>query len=86
MTNVSPPPMDVLFYHLERMPLEAILPKLLEKTLERGARAVVQAGSDERLQALDAHLWVYEESAFLPHGTKRDGASDRQPIYLTTGE
>ena len=77
---------EVLFYHLERMTLEAILPKLLEKTLERGNRAVVQAGSDERLQALDAHLWVYEESAFLPHGTKRDGASDRQPVYLTTGE
>ena len=86
MANGVPPGPEVLFYHLERATLEAVLPKLLERTLERGQRAVVQTGSDERLQALDAHLWVYEENAFLPHGTQRDGASDRQPIYLTTGD
>ncbi|MGA7117695.1 MAG: DNA polymerase III subunit chi, partial [Hyphomicrobium sp.] len=38
---------EVLFYHLERQPLERVLPGLLEKTLQRGWRAVVQAGSAE---------------------------------------
>ena len=43
---------EVLFYHLQRQPLEAVLPTLLVKSLERGWRAVVQATTDERLAAL----------------------------------
>ena len=77
---------EVLFYHLERQPLERVLPSLLEKTLERGWRAVVQSGSEERLEALDTALWTYSEESFLPHGTKKDGHAAEQPIYLTTGD
>ncbi|MCB1520175.1 MAG: DNA polymerase III subunit chi [Hyphomicrobiaceae bacterium] len=76
---------EVLFYHLERQPLERVLPSLLEKTIERGWRAVVQCGSDERLEALDLGLWTYRDESFLAHGTAKDGASEHQPIYLTTG-
>lgn len=77
---------EVLFYHLERQPLEHVLPALVEKTLERGWRAVVQAGSDERVEALDTLLWTYKDESFLPHGTKRDGRAAEQPVYLTTGD
>lgn len=77
---------EVLFYHLERAPLERVLPSLLERTLERGWRAVVQSGSAERLEALDLALWTYNDASFLPHGTARDGDPSRQPIYLTTGD
>lgn len=77
---------DVLFYHLEPFPLERVLPPLLEKTLERGWRAVVQAGSPERAEALDNHLWTYREESFLPHGSARDGNAAEQPIFLTSGE
>lgn len=76
---------EALFYHLERQPLEAVLPQLLEKTLERGWRAVVQAGSEERLETLDQHLWTWREDSFLPHGRRQDGHPERQPVYLTTG-
>lgn len=76
---------EALFYHLERHPLETVLPLLLLKTLERGWRAVVQAGSEERLEALDQHLWTFDDKAFLPHGRKQDGHAGRQPIFLTTG-
>ncbi len=80
---------DVLFYHLERQPLEAVLPALLEKTLERGWRAVVQVGSQDRLEAIDEMLWTYRADSFLPHGRARDGQlekhHDQQPIILTTG-
>ena len=79
-------PADVMFYHLERQPLERVLPSLVEKTLERGWRAVIQVGSQERLEALDAVLWTYAEESFLPHGTARTGFSADQPVYLTTGE
>ena len=77
---------EVLFYHLEHQPLERVLPSLVEKTLERGWRAVVQAGSEERVEALDMLLWTYREESFLPHGTRRDGNPAAQPVYLTTGE
>lgn len=77
---------DVLFYHLERTTLEAVLPQLLEKTLERGWRAVVQAGSPERLEALDEALWTYRADSFLPHGTVRDGHAQVQPVFLTLGD
>lgn len=77
---------EVLFYHLERAPLERVLPSLLERTLERGWRAVVQSGSTERQEALDLALWTYNDESFLPHGTARDGDPARQPVYLTTGD
>jgi len=76
---------EVLFYHLERQPLEKVLPSLLEKTIERGWRAVIQSGSEERLEALDLALWTYRDDSFLAHGTRKDGMSEHQPIYLTTG-
>lgn len=77
---------EVLFYHLERQPLERVLPSLLERTLERGWRAVVQVGNSERLDALDLTLWTYREDSFLPHGRAEDGHAAEQPIYLTTGD
>jgi DNA polymerase III subunit chi len=74
---------EVYFYHLERRSLEEVLPTLLERSLERGWRAVVQAASEERVEALDTLLWTYREDSFLAHGTARDGAADAHPIYLT---
>lgn len=76
---------EALFYHLELKPLGEVLPTLLERTLERGWRAVVQVGSRERLEALDTHLWTYREDSFLAHGTAKDAMPERQPIFLTTG-
>jgi DNA polymerase-3 subunit chi len=59
------------------------LPALLQKSLERGWRVVVEASSDERVEALDAHLWTWRDDAFLPHGTWRDPEAAEQPIVLT---
>lgn len=75
-----------MFYHLEHQPLERVLPMLIEKTLERGWRAVIQVGSEERLEALDFALWTYAEDSFLPHGSARAGNAAEQPVYLTTGD
>ncbi|MEO0960988.1 MAG: DNA polymerase III subunit chi [Pseudomonadota bacterium] len=76
---------ELLFYHLERSTLEAVLPQLLEKTLERGWKAVVRASSAERVSSLDAHLWTYRDDAFLPHGAQGEGHEDAQQVLLTTG-
>ena len=53
---------EVLFYHLQNMSLENVLPPLLEKSLERGWRVVVQSTSPERTDALDAHY--YDQAHF----------------------
>src|SRR5262245_36899766 len=47
---------EMLFYHLQRQPLERVLPTLIERSLERGWRVIVQAASEERVDALDSHL------------------------------
>ena len=73
---------EIGFYHLLRTPLERALPKLLEKAVERGMRAVVVTGSDERTEHLSAALWTYDPASFLPHGTTADGDPAEQPIYL----
>lgn len=75
---------EVVFYHLLHKPLEAALPQLLHKCLDRGWAVVVQTGSVERCAALDSHLWTFTDDSFLPHGTKQDGHADKQPIYLTS--
>ncbi|HWM81000.1 MAG TPA: DNA polymerase III subunit chi [Pseudolabrys sp.] len=77
---------EVLFYHLQRQPIERMLPTLLEKSLERGWRVVVQATSDERIEALDAHLWTYRDDSFLAHATTREGDAALQPVLLTSNE
>ncbi len=74
---------EVLFYHLERQPLERVLPVLLEKTLERGWRAVVQTASQEYAEALDGHLWTYREDSFLPHGLASERDAPRYPVVVT---
>jgi DNA polymerase-3 subunit chi len=75
---------EIRFYHLRTIALERALPQLLEKILARGDRAVVQAGSPERVAALDDALWTFNERSFLPHGSARDGYPEEQPVWLTT--
>lgn len=75
---------EVLFYHLEHRPLEQVLPLLLEKTLEKGWKAIVEVSSAERAQGLDNSLWTWRDDAFLPHGVAGDENDEQQPILLTT--
>jgi len=77
---------EIIFYHLTGQTIEQVLPSLLQKSLERGWRVVVQASSDERIEALDAHLWTWRDDSFLPHGAGRDPAAAEQPILLTVND
>lgn len=78
---------ELFFYHLETRPLEAVLPTLLEKTLERGWRAVVEVGNRERMDVLDSMLWTYTDDSFLPHAIAAGNETDaEQPVLLTDGE
>ena len=60
---------EALFYHLTESTLDEALPGLLERSLARGWRAVVQSGTEERRNALDSLLWTFRDDSFLAHGT-----------------
>jgi DNA polymerase-3 subunit chi len=77
---------EVRFYHMQQKRLEQALPEILSKALERQYRAVVKAGSPERVEALDTALWTYDPASFLPHGFRKDGHAAEQPVWLTTGD
>jgi DNA polymerase-3 subunit chi len=77
--------MEIWFYHLQRQSLEQALPTLIEKSLANGWRVVIQAKSEERLEALDHWLWTWSDASFLAHGRAADGDGELQPVYLSTG-
>jgi len=76
---------EALFYHLERRGLDDVLPGLIERTLERGWRALIRVDSAERADAIDTRLWTYSDG-FLPHAQLGDGDPARQPVLITVEE
>ncbi len=70
------------FYHLTRTTLEEVLPKLLTKAYTQGKRVLLKTGT-EKVEALNTFLWTYDEESFLPHGSRKDGFADEQPIWIT---
>ena len=74
---------EIWFYHLERSSLDQVLPGLLEKTRERGWRALVRADDRALLDHVDERLWTYREESFLAHGRADQPHAARQPILLS---
>ena len=74
------------FYHLQRSSLEQILPKLCEKAYSTGKRIKIQLGTEERIEFINTLLWTYNEESFLPHGSKKDGFSEEQPVFISADE
>jgi DNA polymerase-3 subunit chi len=77
---------EALFYHLERRRLDDVLPSLVERTLDRGWRALVRVESADRASAIDALLWTYNEESFLPHAIAGEGNPTHQPVLITVEE
>ncbi len=75
---------EILFYHLTESTLENALPGLVERSLDRKWRVVIQTGSEERRDSLDNHLWTWSDSSFLAHGTDQEANPEEQPVILTT--
>jgi DNA polymerase-3 subunit chi len=80
------PMVEISFFHLKTRSVEDALPTLLERSLSRGWRVVVQTATAARLRALDDHLWRYRPESFLPHGTRTDANPETQPVYLTVSD
>lgn len=75
---------EIRFYHLEQQTLEQVLPALLSKALNNGHRIIVKANDEHNVQRLNDYLWTYNPNSFLPHGSKKDGHAEHQPVWLTT--
>ncbi len=73
---------DVNFYQLAARPLDAVLPRLLDKAVAAGFRCVVRAADAALLAQLDAALWTFDPASFLPHAVDGDFAAE-QPVLLT---
>ncbi|HWQ86371.1 DNA polymerase III subunit chi [Brevundimonas sp.] len=80
MSDAGP---EIWFYHLERSTLDQVLPGLLEKTRERGWKALVRASDPHLLDDIDERLWTYRDDSFLAHGRATEAEAARQPILLT---
>ncbi len=76
---------EILFYHLEQRPLEHVLPVLLQKSIERGWKCVVQIGDSKKAAALDKALWTFSNVSFLPHGLYIEDGENNHPILLCSG-
>lgn len=71
------------FYHLQQKTLDEVLPKLLQKAYSTGKRIKVKIGMEELVEFINSLLWTYNDESFLPHGSKKDGFADQQPIWLS---
>ena len=71
------------FYHLQKQTLEQVLPKLLEKAYSLGKAIKIKIGNEERVEFINSQLWTFDDTSFIPHGSKKDGFAEAQPIWLS---
>ena len=71
------------FYHLQKQSPEEVLPVLLNKAYAAGCKICLKTISEERVTYWNGYLWTYNDESFLPHGSKKDGFTEKQPIFLT---
>ena len=73
---------EVRFYHLQKQSLDQALPLILEKAYGAGHKSVVKMENNAEVERMVKHLWAYKDSAFLPHGSSKDGNAVAQPIWI----
>lgn len=74
---------EVWFFHLDKQPLEHVLPRIVGSSLARGWRMVIETAMPERIAKISEMLWASEDVAFLPHGFEGEPTPERQPVWLT---
>lgn len=77
---------EVRFYHLERQSLDQALPALVAKAYSMRHRIVIQAASDMEAEQINGQLWTHNPDSFIPHGTKKDGHAEKQPVWITSND
>ena len=74
---------EVRFYHLQKQTLDQALPLILEKVYQTKNNAIVRMADTKEVTRMNDILWSYKPHSFLPHGCKKTGHENDQPIWLT---
>jgi DNA polymerase-3 subunit chi len=74
---------EVWFYHLERQPLEAVLPRILSGLMQRGEKVCVELPDAAAVDRLSRAVWAHEDTAFIAHGVDGDDTLARHALWLT---
>lgn len=74
--------MRVDFYHLERLTIDQVLPRIAERVTGEGGRLLVVAADPDLAARIDERLWTYSPDSFLAHGRAGQGDEARQPILI----
>jgi DNA polymerase III subunit chi len=74
---------EVWFFHLDKQPLEHVLPRIVASSCSRGWRMVIETAVKERVAKISEMLWASEDVAFLPHGFVGEPSPEHQPVWLT---
>lgn len=77
---------EIRFYHMQTQTLDEVLPRLLVKAYSMEKQIIVRTENDQEAERLNKHLWTFHPQYFLPHGAKKNGNADLQPIWLTAKE
>lgn len=77
---------EIRFYHLEHSGLESALPALIDKALSQNHKIIVKLPNDEKVEALNEHLWTFNPQSFIPHGSEKDAKPERQPVWLCAND
>ena len=76
---------EIGFYQLARRPIEAVVPPLVVKACAAGHRLLIRADDAALLARLDAQLWAFQPTSFLPNGQAAElppGRIASQPVLL----
>jgi len=73
---------EIRCYHLNTRTLDQALPEIVQKALSIGHKIMIRAGDDKEVERLSDILWTFRADSFIPHGSKKDGHPDKQPVWL----
>lgn len=74
--------MEVRFYHLLSSGIDQALPALVAKAYQGGNKIFIRTRDERHAEQICDVLWTFRADSFLPHGTKKDGKADQQPIWI----
>jgi DNA polymerase IIIc chi subunit len=78
---------EINFYEVDEGVVKAMAPVLL-KILDEKKRTFIFIKNLEKIKEIDASLWSYGRSKFIPHVTifDKDFESEKQPILISNEE
>ena len=78
--------MRVDFYHLQKSPLDAVLPVLAQKAYATGKRLLIKTDLAPKAEHINTLLWTFDPASWVPHGAASDGYESEQPVFVADGE